>query len=397
MIESVPQIVKEVGKHMSRARYQRPRVHRSGKRRQFWKAHWFTYDSDGKRHHHAATFGPTTTTTRQQAQQACDERVQRETSGTPSANADLTLAQLINDIYLPLKTRWSPNTRLGFMSAIRCHILPQLGDLRLKDLNKITLQKHLIRLAGEYGADLLKRVRTILHSALEEAVENDYLSRNPCRRLQIPSPKTCAPHRSLTAQEVTRLFASLGGEDRLLLRVLILTGARIGEALALKHDDLQDGAIRFDESALFGKAGPTKNRKTRTVPIPRSLQVELRHWLDLRLDDGPLVFPSKRGTMMRREGRPLAILRRARQAAGIPDLDFRMCRRTFSTLIEADLKDVQDMLGHHDAALTLAHYKRPIPERQRAAVEALDQKFSIILNTIEHKSQAQRLENIELQ
>lgn len=361
---------------MSRTRWQHPKVKRSGKKPQVWKANWYVYDAAGKRHHHVKTFGPTKTTERAVAQQACDELVQRETSQTPPRNADITLSTLINDVYLPTKSRWGQNTRLGIFSTIKQHIMKPLGDARLADINKAMLSKHLIAMAtAGCGASLLRRVRAILHAAFEEALDNDYLERNPVRRLEIPACKPIGLMRSLTEAEVTRLFGSTSGEDRLLFRLLVLTGARISEVLALRRDHIVDGGILIDQSALFGAPGPTKTRKTRFVPIPADLQMELKHWLTLRVDDNPLVFPGHHGEIMRHTSRPYLILKRARKAAGIPDLTFHTCRRTFATLYKGDVADVQAMLGHTTSRTTLAHYKKAVPERQREAVEELNRRL----------------------
>lgn len=69
---------------------------------------------------------------------------------------------------------------------------------------------------------------------------------------------------------------------------------------------------------------------------------------------------------------------RARVAAAIPDLTPRMCRTTFATLFEGDIKDAQAILGHHSAAFTLQAYRKPIAARQTAAIEALDQRLKVV-------------------
>jgi integrase len=53
-----------------------------------------------------------------------------------------------------------------------------------------------------------------------------------------------------------------------------------------------------------------------------------------------------------------------------------MCRRTFGALIEGDVKDVQDMMGHYSETVTLKHYKKAISHRQRQSVEDLDRRIS---------------------
>ena len=52
----------------------------------------------------------------------------------------------------------------------------------------------------------------------------------------------------------------------------------------------------------------------------------------------------------------------SRKAAKIPDLTFRMLRTTFATLYNGDLKDAQEILGHHSAAFTLERYRKPLPD-----------------------------------
>ena len=69
------------------------------------------------------------------------------------------------------------------------------------------------------------------------------------------------------------------------------------------------------------------------------------------------------------------MLKRAREAAGIPDLTFRMCRTTFSTLFEGNIKDAQVILGHHSEEFTRKRYQKAITERAAAAVKDLEQRL----------------------
>jgi integrase len=55
-----------------------------------------------------------------------------------------------------------------------------------------------------------------------------------------------------------------------------------------------------------------------------------------------------------------------------------MCRTTFATLFEGDLRDAQEILGHHSEAFTLRVYRKPIAERQRRAVEDLDARLKVV-------------------
>ena len=141
--------------------------------------------------------------------------------------------------------------------------------------------------------------------------------------------------------------------------MLILTGARIGEVLALTRGDLLPAGLLIDESALEGRPSTTKNKKKRIAPIPASLREELEEWL--KTHPYNLVFPSVDGKMGRRSDHYMReMIERARAAAKIPDLTPRMCRTTFSTLFEGDIRDAQEILGHHSTAFTLQVYRKPL-------------------------------------
>src|SRR6185436_10118279 len=115
----------------------------------------------------------------------------------------------------------------------------------------------------------------LLSGILQEAEDNEYIERNPARKVQLPPCKASAEHRSMTEQEALHLFSSLSGLAHLLFRLLVLCGLRIGEALSLRWNDVCGNTLVVDESALQGKSSLTKNRKTRIVPLTASLQLEL--------------------------------------------------------------------------------------------------------------------------
>jgi integrase len=72
--------------------------------------------------------------------------------------------------------------------------------------------------------------------------------------------------RSLDEADVRRIFECTSGQTRLICRILLLTGCRIGQLLALRKDDLLPEGLCIDESAFERKAADTKDRKTRIAP-----------------------------------------------------------------------------------------------------------------------------------
>lgn len=369
---------------MSRQRFQRPEVFKSGKRVKVWRVEYRVYirqpDGREKQRHTSETIGRLASMTKAEAQRRADKIVAAAT-GSVRADGSTKLQEFFETVYLPIQLpKWAKNTRSANASCLKNHVYPRFGKWPLEEIKKIDIERYLLSMA-EAGKcqTIVSRVLILLKDAFEEAVENDYIAKNPAARIEAPRCEPVRDNRALTLNEVRRIFATTDGRTRLMFRVLILCGCRIGEALALRWRDLQDGWFLISRSALDGQPGPTKGRKSRVAPVPASLMAELNHWRSLTVFSGEddLIFAAQTGHMVWRQTAENTMLARAKQQSGIQDLTFHMCRRTFSTLFEGDVADVQGILGHVKLDTTLDHYRKGIPERQRLAVEALDARLRV--------------------
>jgi integrase/recombinase XerD len=184
------------------------------------------------------------------------------------------------------------------------------------------------------------------------------LVRDPTERLDTPKGWRRLPT-VLTVAEVGRLLdapdadTALGVRNRALLETLYATGARVSELIALRLTDLlfEEGLVR-----LFGKGS-----KERIVPVGRralgaaSLYArEIRPGLDRGRSRGVL-FVNARGGPLSRVGAWGVIKAAARRAGLSKRVTPHTLRHSFAThLLEggADLRAVQQMLGHADLATT---------------------------------------------
>lgn len=163
----------------------------------------------------------------------------------------------------------------------------------------------------------------------------------------------------LGREEVEALLASpntrtvLGRRDRALLEVLYGCGLRASEAAGLRTD-----RVSFDLSVLrvVGKGG-----KERLVPFGARARDAIRAWLDHgrpRLAgerEEPRLFLTRGGRPLRREDVWRAVRRHLRAAGIAADASTHTLRHSFAThLLEggADLRSVQEMLGHASVATT---------------------------------------------
>jgi hypothetical protein len=259
---------------MPRQKYQRPEVYLAGKREKLWKAEYREYyiGPDGKEHsrHRSATWSRTDHT-KAEAQEKCDALMAEKRQGGPRPDGSMTLTEFWEQIYHPVRRRnWEWNTSQCICGLWKNHIQPALGSMKLEDIKKATIELHLVKLADSgMSENQLRTVKTRISSLLEEAHENDFIRKNPAKRVELPRCKPRDEVRSLTITEAQRLLASTEGRDYIMFRVLLLTGPRIGELLALERADLLPEGLRIDESAVNnGTVKCPKNRKIRMAPSP---------------------------------------------------------------------------------------------------------------------------------
>lgn len=209
-------------------------------------------------------------------------------------------------------------------------------------------------LAGSSIRRNVSSIRTYFRFLVGEGV----VASDPSDRLELPRRWRELPE-VLTVEEVTRLLESPSGDepmryrDRAMLELAYGAGLRVGEWITLPVKDalLDEGLVR-----VFGKGG-----KERLVPIGRSAigavslyLLEQRPQLERGGGKG-ILFLNARGTPLSRMG-AWKILRRHVEAAGITKaVSPHTLRHSFAThLLEggADLRAVQDMLGHADISTT---------------------------------------------
>lgn len=218
-------------------------------------------------------------------------------------------------------------------------VLDHLGTLQAEGLSPRSAARH------------LSAIRRFHHFLVDEGM----CEANVTGLAETPHLTRRLP-RCLSADEVERLLDAPdlstpeGVRDAALLEIFYACGLRISElaALPLKHVNLEEGNVR-----VHGKGS-----KYRLVPLGRKAQEKVRTWLALRAAwarrDGALFL----GPSGRRLGRTTVwrLVKRYALAANIPqNVTPHMLRHSFAThLLDhgADLRAVQEMLGHADIGTT---------------------------------------------
>ncbi len=214
-----------------------------------------------------------------------------------------------------------------------------------------------LRAAGLAATTIARRVAAI-RSFYRHQMLLGMRGDNPAAELDLPRRRRTLP-RTLSAGEAERLIEAAAGtapralRDRALVELLYGAGLRVGEAVGLERSavDLEERIVR-----CMGKGS-----KERIVPIGREAVEALRRYLSrgrpyLDKRHRPDLFLNAQGGALTRAGAFL-ILRRLAAAAGLEPARVHphLLRHSFAThLLEggADLRSVQEMLGHADLATT---------------------------------------------
>jgi integrase/recombinase XerD len=278
---------------------------------------------------------------------------------TPEAPPAFRLEQFRD--YLALEAGNSAHTVENYLRDVRrlvSHIAA--GGIQGPDAITAARLRQFVYALKDLGLSpaTIHRQISALRTYFRFLVAEGHLTRNPSERLESPKRWRSLPA-VLTVAEIDRLLAAptpdqpLGMRDRALLELGYATGARVSELVGVGVQDIsfEDGVVR-----LFGKGA-----KERLVPVGRralgavALYVrEVRPTLDRGKGRGR-VFLNARGTPLSRVG-AWGIIKQAAKGAGLAKrVTPHTLRHTFAThLLEggADLRAVQEMLGHADLATT---------------------------------------------
>jgi len=213
--------------------------------------------------------------------------------------------------------------------------------------------------SGAWAGSTKARKAAAIRSFYGHRLLRGEASADPTRTLATPRVHPGLP-RALSIAAVDRLLAAPKGDvqglrDRALLETLYGAGLRASECLQLR---LQDVDLEVGFVRTVGKGD-----KERVVPIGRKAVEALRIYNERGRPflggagtiKAPELFLNNRGRKLSRQGLHLIIKGYARQAGLSSDISAHTLRHSFAThLLEggADLRAVQEMLGHSDLSTT---------------------------------------------
>lgn len=184
-----------------------------------------------------------------------------------------------------------PRTLAGYRETLERYVVPKIGGLRLQSVQPATLTRLYVQLlegGGKNGQPLSHRTVDYVHATLRKALADAVLvdgliPTNPAERAKRPR-RPPRPVGDVWDAEQLRLFLDFMAEHQwsALYRLAAYTGARRGELLALRWDDVNWHAPSVRIRASAGMVdrqrveGTTKSGRERTVSIDAGTVAALR-------------------------------------------------------------------------------------------------------------------------
>lgn len=362
-----------------------------------WEIIWeLSRGADGKRRPRSKTIRGT----KKAAQAELRRILTAIENGGYTEPTKITMAEYLDQWLRSAKSRVTGSTFDRYEKIVRCHLVPELGEILLSKLSALHLDSAYRKWEeggrkdnreGGLSAQSVVHHHRVIRAALGQAVRKHLIPRNVAEDADPPR----VPRKeiqSLTEEETVALLAAVK-DTPLYLPVLlaVATGCRRGEICGLKwaNIDLDRGRLIVSRSLEVAagavKLKEPKSGRSRPVPLPAfAVEALRRHKGEQaahRLLLGP-AYEHQDFVVAWPDGKPyhpdyitkaFAKLARSRN---LPTTRFHALRHTHaSALLRADVhpKVVSERLGHSTIAITMDTYSHLIGGMGEEAARRLDE------------------------
>ena len=338
-------------------------------------------DVNGKKIRKTTTYKPPENTTPKKAEKLAHEfaiEFERKCKGMTSLNENMRfcdMAEWFIDNYA--KNELKEVTAYNYESQIKNHLLPELGNIKLKDFTPAKITAFFK--TRKYAPATCRKVYVILQSIFARAVEQGFIKETPCTKAVIlpkaKQPKEKKPFlNEHQAKDLLKMVEDSTQFNRI-IKVLLYTGMRSGECLALRWQDIDfENRTIHIENTLTDVGGKhwlqppktkTSNRYIALSDILAKIFLEQKQYNGEKIAKlgkdykyPEMVFTTDSGNYVDRSGLNTQFRRFVKDT----EFDFitlhslRHCNATLLINSGIDLKIVSELLGHSDVSTTANVY-----------------------------------------
>lgn len=257
--------------------------------------------------------------------------------------------------YISIEKNYSAHTLINYKIDLKEFegFINSAGIKDIKEIDYFILRKFLSRLSErKLNKRTLSRKISTLKSFFKFMMREGEVKSNPSASLIYPRLDKSLP-KFLTEDEVRKVIDApldnslLSLRNKAILEMLYSTGARISEIVSLKKEnvDLISGIVKVRG----------KGKKERLLPLGEPAIASIKDYLDKRVDNSVSFLLNKRGGQLTDRGVRDILERHIRKAAITLKVSPHIFRHSFATHLlnrGADLRSVQELLGHSSIATT---------------------------------------------
>lgn len=256
----------------------------------------------------------------------------------------------------------SPHTLRAYGTELR-GLAASVSPTPVLAVSTVELRRWLARGAAS-GSSLARRI-SCLKGFWRWAQREGLVTGSPAERLRAPRVKVPLP-RVLQVDEASRLAESpLRPRDRALIEVAYGSGLRVSEVVALDVDD-----VDLSGRVILVRRG--KGRKDRVVPLGEGAAGAVAALLVARGGAPGALFLNRSGRRLSSRS-AYTVVHEAGREEGLPDVHPHALRHSFATHLlsaGADIRAIQEMLGHASMSTTQRYTRLDLDTLQRAYRDA---------------------------
>jgi len=318
--------------------------------------------------------------TKSEARKALQSVVTKQTGQNPEGkvrkDGSVTFGWFVRNRYFPLREGdWRPETAKVKMIQIEQDLLVKFENESLDSIDRFLLQTHLKDLADRMSQDRVRQARSYLKSIFDEAIEQEFLAKDPTRKLKVPKNLRAKDKQVLSWEQMRLILSEVGRRDRVLLMLDMIGALRPSELFALRWRSFDNrNTLSITETVYKGSIrsfGKTE-KSLSDVHLPDGLAAELLGWKQAYPDASPeaFIFPNSKGGVIDTGNYRNRLLNPLAKRLGLPRLNFQILRRTMATQAQrmGSVKDIQAHLRHAKADTTANEYMQELPESVKKMV-----------------------------
>lgn len=280
----------------------------------------------------------------------------------------------------------SPDTREGYVSIMKKHILPAIGKTPVSDITVADVQ---LIMDGLKSASYAKQTKSIINLVMDAAISDElYFHPNPTKDRRIVMPTTRKARQPVVGDDLSTILEFLPRmpiEYSRILVMLIMTGCRRGEALGARWEDIdwESKTIHLQRVVRFRHNRPEVSEKMKSRAANRTVSL----W------DNFIPFlgqPMDTGYIIHSNGEPLtetqyrhrwnAIIRLLKEVGLEERFTAHQLRHTYATIAansgNVPPKVLQGMLGHANFQTTMNIYAGLDNDRVRESSQGLSKEYA---------------------